>query len=148
MVLEAEMIEERVASCAGRNLRVAARAVTRYYDDVMRPSGLRVGQFSLLAIIKSNQPVTVTRLAGMAAMDRTTLTRNLKPLKNDGLIDIRIGADKRVREVVITKKGMMALRDALPLWEQAQNHMTEGLGAGHLSELLSGLSAAVEVANK
>ncbi len=147
MALVANTIEERVASCAGRNLRVAARAVTRYYDDVMRPSGLRVGQFSLLAIIKRSQPVTVTRLAELSAMDRTTLTRNLKPLEKDGLIDIRIGADKRVREIIITKKGKLALRHALPLWAQAQNHLTEGLGEVQLRQLLAALTAAVEVAS-
>jgi DNA-binding MarR family transcriptional regulator len=67
-------------------VRAAARLITNAYDDALRPSGLRVIQFALLAAIGAEQSVSITALARLIDMDRTTLSRNLKPLEKDGLI--------------------------------------------------------------
>jgi DNA-binding MarR family transcriptional regulator len=135
-----------VRNCTCFNLRKAARAVTQSYDDVLRPTGLRITQFSLLAVIHFAGTATISDLADMAVMDRTTLKRNLELLEREGLVRIRPGADARVREVTLTPAAEAKLTAALPYWAKAQDRMTTGLGKGRGERLLTDLSAAVAVA--
>ena len=116
--------------CACRNVRQAARAVTGLYDRILAPTGLRTTQVTLLVALEKAGPVPFTRLAGVLGMDRTTLTRNLEPLRRAGLLTLRPGQDRRVRLAAITDKGRKAVVGAIPLWEQAQRRITDGLGRG------------------
>ena len=129
--------------CACFSVRRAARAVTQLYDDMLRPSGLRATQFSLLAVIRLMGTGTITALADAAVMDRTTLTRNLKPLAEAGLVAVREGDDARVREVTLTAAGRARLAAAQPCWEQAQRRMTDALGGPRMDRLRADLSRAV-----
>jgi DNA-binding MarR family transcriptional regulator len=128
------------------NLRMAARAVTQAYDDILRPTGLRVTQLSLLQMLQIVGTVSVTRLAELAVMDRTTLARNLDLLKQQRLVRIQPGSDARVREVSLTDAAHKRLAAALPYWEQAQAEVTRKLGVARSDRLLSDLSAAVSAA--
>jgi DNA-binding MarR family transcriptional regulator len=87
--------------------------------------------------------MSVTDLARVLVMDRTTLTRNLRLLESEGLIRIRPGQDRRVREISLTNKGQETLERLFPLWEKAQMEMTRGLGQERLGRLLSDLASAV-----
>jgi DNA-binding MarR family transcriptional regulator len=127
-------------SCVCSNVRRTARAVTRLYDEALRPSGLTGPQFGLLAAVRVLGPVSVTRLAAGSDADRTTLTRNLKLLARDGFVQVETGRDQRTRQVGLTDKGREALARALPLWEQAQARVEEVLGAEQTAGLLSSLS--------
>jgi DNA-binding MarR family transcriptional regulator len=133
-------------SCACANLRGAARAVTRFYDDILRPSGLQVTQFTLLVRIALAGPAPITQLAEGLVMDRTTLTRNHKPLEKQGLIRVAVGEDQRLRLVSLTEQGQQALARALPLWEQAQAQAVNTLGAERFQALLGDLSAIASLA--
>ena len=139
-------VQERVQRCVCGNLRMAARLVTQRYDDALRPTGLRFMQFTLLARLRAADRLTMTELAQQMALDRTTLTRNLKPLIERGYAQIVSGKDRRERLVTLTDSGRVALRVALPHWEQAQNSMTAGLGEDATSALLGLLRAAGQVA--
>ena len=134
--------------CACANLRKAARVVTQRYDEIIRPSGLRGTQFGLLMAARALGPVTVTKLADKAMMDRTTLARNLRLLEKKGLIRIEPGKDQRIREVTLTKQGLEALTKALPFWEEAQARMVKGLGEERLNNLLENLEAMVSLVRK
>ena len=123
-------IEAIATLCACRNVRRAARAVTGLYDRVLAPTGLRATQVTLLVALEKAGPIPFTRLAGALGMDRTTLTRNLEPLRRTGLLTLRPGEDRRVRLAAITDKGRKAVVAAIPLWEQAQRQITDGLGRG------------------
>ena len=123
-------IEAIASLCACMNVRRAARAVTGLYDRVLAPTGLRATQVTLLVALEKAGPIPFTRLADVLGMDRTTLTRNIEPLRRAGLLTRRPGRDRRVRLAVITEKGRKTLSTAIPLWEQAQRQITEGLGAG------------------
>ena len=80
-------------------------------------------------------------------MDRTTLTRNLKPLENQGLIRVLPGkADRREREVTLTITGQDTLAEALPLWKKVQQHVVDELGQGRVTRLLKDLSVTIEMA--
>jgi len=135
-----------LAECVCSNIRKAARAVTQLYDGILKPSGLRVTQFALLAVLASAGPTTITRLGQILVMDRTTMTRNLKPLVNQGLITIEAGQDQRTRVVALTASGREALAKALPLWEKAQTRVVEGLGRQRWSTLQADLSAVIALA--
>jgi DNA-binding MarR family transcriptional regulator len=129
-------------------VRKAARAVTQLYEEVLRPSGLRATQFSLLMATRVLGPVTVVKLAQATVMDRTTLTRNLQILEKRGLIAINPGEDRREREVTLTASGMEALAAAIPLWEAAQNRVRQGLGEEKMHNLLDDLSEIISLAKK
>ncbi len=146
--LEITKCREMGRSCACYKVRKAARAVTKLYDDVLRPSGLRVTQFSLLMATRVMGPVTVVKLAQVMVMDRTTLTRNLQLLETRGLITIKPGEDRREREVNLTAAGMEVLTKAIPLWEEAQNRVKKGLGEERLHDLLRDLSEMISLLRK
>jgi DNA-binding MarR family transcriptional regulator len=131
-------------SCIGFNLRKTVRAVTQAYDDAFRPLGLRGTQFSLLAAIRVLGPITVNRLAEPIVMDRTTLTRNLRPLEKQGLVRINPGKDKREREVTLTTEGTKMLAQAVPIWKDVQARLTANMGKDRVTALLTGLRAAVD----
>jgi DNA-binding MarR family transcriptional regulator len=134
-------------TCACANLRGAARAVTRLYDDLLRPSGLQITQFTLLATIALAGTPPITQLAERLVMDRTTLTRNLKPLEKQGLIQVVAGEDQRLRLVSLTEPGRQALAKALPLWEQAQAQAVNALRAERFGALLADLSVIMGLAD-
>ncbi len=81
---------------------------------------MRGTQFTVLATLIQTGPLPMTRLAGMLGLERTTLTRNLKPLARAGLIGVGEESDRRVRLVEITPAGEAAARAALPIWKRAQ----------------------------
>lgn len=136
----------QVRHCACFNLRKATRAVTQYYDDLLRPSGLRTTQFSLLALLRLLGTASISELAEATVMDRTTLARNLDVLVGQRLVRIRPGADGRVREVSLTRAARKRLAAALPLWEKAQAQIAERLGAERMERILGDLSAAIAAA--
>ena len=87
----------------------------------MRESGVRGTQFTLLATLIQTGPIATTRLADFQGLERTTLTRNLRPLIRDGLVQIDEAEDRRVRKVAITPAGEEAARRAFPFWKKAQD---------------------------
>lgn len=115
-------------NCTCANLRMATRVVTQLYSSVLGPSGLKGSQFSLLSWLFRKGPLAMNELAGILVTDRTTLTRNLKPLERKGLVEIAPGEDRRVRMVSITGTGRAAYQRAQPLWAEAQAAMVERLG--------------------
>jgi DNA-binding MarR family transcriptional regulator len=134
---------EVASSCACFNIRKATRAVTQFYDDVLRPSDLRTTQFTLLVLLQGHGAMSINSLAEAAGTDRTTLTRNLAILEQRRLVRIRQGEDARVRMVELTATGDGAAAAAYPLWQKAQARVASGLGPQRLARLLSDLSAAV-----
>lgn len=106
--------------CACAAARRASRALSQRFDAELRGSGLRIMQFTALATLTQTGAMTMTRLADFMGLERTTLTRNLKPLLRDGLVELRQERDGRVRRVAITANGEAAARAAFPLWKKAQ----------------------------
>jgi DNA-binding MarR family transcriptional regulator len=146
--LEIAECKEIGRTCACFKVRKAARAITKLYEEVLRPSGLRATQFSLLMATRVMGPVTVLNLAQVTVMDRTTLTRNLQILEKRGLITIKPGEDRREREVTLTAAGIEVLTKAVPLWEEAQNRVKKGLGEEKLHNLLCDLSEMISLPSK
>ena len=124
--------------CTCFRLRSLSRVVTQIYDRALAPSGLKVTQYSLIAHARrprgSSAP-SVSELAQALYTDRTTLTRNLKPLQESGLIEVGAGADSRSRAVCVTTKGEAAYQEARALWRAAQDRMQRVCGAEKIAQL-------------
>ena len=127
-------------NCPLGHLRMATRMMEQIYDKILRPSGLRGSQLPVLAVTALIGPATISSLAERLVMDRTTLTRNLKPLEKRGLIKIAAGQDRRTREVSLTPEGEQVMTQVMPLWESSQKLVIEELGNRWHRELMETLS--------
>ena len=138
---EHDRLAQLAQACACMNLRRAARAISNYYDDLfLAACGLRATQVTQLVVLYLAGPQTINEIAGNLSLDRTTLARNLKPLEEAGVLKIAPGNDQRTRIVTLTKHGKNILLKALPVWEEAQSHMVQGLGEERFRSLLTQLS--------
>ncbi|HEY0235069.1 MAG TPA: MarR family transcriptional regulator, partial [Afipia sp.] len=106
----------------------AAHAATEMYDRALESSGLRVTMFRVLRRLEEADKPTISALARIVDLDRSTLGRNLKVLERDGLIAFSDGEDERAKIVKLTAKGKAALEKAKPLWRKAQARMRASLG--------------------
>ena len=138
------------AHCVCFNLRKTARAVTNLYEQIMQPVGLRATQFTLLMVLREiGEAVTITQLADAMVMDRTTLTRDLKPLERAGLLTVNVGEDRRTRCVQLTEAGYKRVIDGLPLWEKAQQQLImHGIGLDNWINLRQGLERVTEISRQ
>ena len=107
--------------CSCFYLRRAARLVTRQYAETMKSTGLKSGQFSILASLSLKSTQSITELAERMGLERSSLSRTLCPLEKDGLINITEEQEKGRRFVEITKQGRATYKKALPLWNEAQS---------------------------
>src|SRR5881275_1389238 len=111
---------ERLSPCVCSTLRMVSRAVTQLYDDVLRPSGLRVTQFSILGTIARMGEANLKQLEDTLAIYQTTLTRSLHLLERDRVIERVPHPDGRIKAMRLTSTGRRALEAARPLWGHAQ----------------------------
>ena len=139
---------ELFENCTCFNLRKAARAVTQMYDEALKPLGLRATQVSALAMISSEGPITMTILAKQMVMDRTTLTRNLKPLIAENMVKVIAGEDRRQREVQLTDFGQLHLDTAIPVWAKVQKSIVTTMGDKNWNTLMLDLRSAVNAVRK
>lgn len=126
--------------CLCLHLQRAARAVARLFDDALRPLNLTNGQYSLLISLNRPEPPRIGDVAPLLAMDRTTLTANLKPLERRGLVAVLTDPkDRRNRRLRLTDKGRELLIRAVPVWRQTHDGVDRILGTGDLSSLRADL---------
>jgi DNA-binding MarR family transcriptional regulator len=131
--------------CASFNFRRTARAVTRMYDAALQESGLRSTQFAILVGIAKNQPVSIGTLGDILIIDRTTLTRSLRLLKNEGLIAISDRSTMRQRFLALTPKGERTLARSLPAWRQAHARFVSTVGSDYWIDLRNELERLANV---
>jgi len=128
--------------CLCLHLQRAARAVARRFDTALRPLNLTSGQFSLLMSLNRKDPPSIGSVSALLAMDRTTLTANLKPLERRGLVKVCIDdADKRTRRVELTPAGRALLIVAVPIWKQTHGIVEKLLPRANCAELRVDLRA-------
>jgi DNA-binding MarR family transcriptional regulator len=111
-------------------LRSAARRVTEFYDSFLKPSGLTATQLSLLLRIQEQRKASINEIAAQMRVNRTTVTRCLKGLKESGFVQMRKSPeDRRALDLVVTGKGLRAAELAIPLWRKAQVAFDKANGA-------------------
>jgi len=125
---------------------MVSRAVTQLYDDILRPSGLRVTQFSILAAIARRGEANLRQLERALAIDQTTLTRSVNLLERDRMIERVPNPDGRVKAMRLTGKGKRLLDMARPLWAQAQDRVLRELGPSAWADAQRRLAHLLHVA--
>ena len=133
-------------TCLCVRVQRAARALARYFDDALRPVGLTHGQYSLLVALNQAEPPIMSEVSAALAMDRTTLTANLKPLERDGLVKIAVDQkDKRSRRLIITAKGKATLKAAFRIWKTAHAGLDNAVGVTRVDRLRADLRAVAQM---
>ena len=135
-----------INDCVCLKVRTAARAVTRVYDDALRPVGLRATQLSALVAVAASEAVSIAALSRLLGMDRSTLTRNLRPLEEKGLVALGPEGHHRSRTLSITSKGEQLVRKALPLWEKTQGRLRDELKKPHWTNFHAELDHVIKSA--
>ncbi|MFJ4989149.1 MarR family winged helix-turn-helix transcriptional regulator [Streptomyces sp. NPDC088732] len=131
-------------ACNSLALRKAARYLGATYDKALAPVGLRGTQFSILQKLSVLGEMTITGLADVIAMDRTTMASNLKPLVREGLVTVEPSpADRRARIVTLTPDGRSRVKAALPLWREVQTRFEESFGDAEAARLRTALEAVL-----
>jgi len=126
---------KQCSDCLCFAARRVARTVTQFYDAQLRGTGLRTTQFTLLSYLILAGSAPINAVSDYLGVERTTLTRNLKPLLALGYIRVESGEDRRVKLVSITSSGRAAAAGALPQWRKAQQAMSRRLRPAALQEL-------------
>lgn len=122
-------------ACYCLRARRASAAVTKFYDNILKPCGVTVSQYSLLLNISKAEYCSVKELADMAELDRSTLARNLKPLYQQGLVINTKEPGTRNSRLELTKAGKETVECAKQLWAEAQAAVKLKLGEGGLHAL-------------
>jgi DNA-binding MarR family transcriptional regulator len=130
--------------CTCFRVRRAARRVTQIYSQHLAPTGLKISQFSTLGYIAAQGPVSIGRLSELLATDRTTLTRNLRPLLAEGLVERASSGDKRRHDLVATPAGRAMFKRALPMWAAAEQEVREAMGTRLTADLHGTLERSME----
>jgi DNA-binding MarR family transcriptional regulator len=134
--------------CACANLRKAALVATQFYDGVLRPSGLRVTQFTLLQALNRAPGISQKNLAELLGIDSTTLTRTLAGLRRKGWLRSEIGTDRRELRLFLTAAGLREYKRVLPYWQAAQRRLRQALGEENWDQVMNAAERIAEVAAK
>ncbi len=116
--------------------RAVARKTTALYDNALAPAGVNLAQYSLLRRIERAGSPSLTELARLAELDRSTVGRNVRVLTRMGLVDLNGAADQREAAVDLTPQGVETLGAAVPLWTKAQHEIEAKIGGEHAKALL------------
>jgi len=123
-----EIAETTAAACIATRVRQLSRIVTRVFDDAMRPLNITGSQYTLLTQLASRDGITAVEIGHDLDIEKSTLSRNLKRLLALGLIIMDPPAGRRGRGLHLTAKGQVVIRDAYPVWQEAQRRATDVLG--------------------
>ncbi|MFZ0957006.1 MAG: MarR family winged helix-turn-helix transcriptional regulator [Candidatus Sulfotelmatobacter sp.] len=134
--------------CACASLRRAARVVTQFYDDALRPTGLRVTQFTLLQALRLAPGISQKELAGLLGIDSTTLSRTLALLRRRSWLRVQSGTDRREVRLALTPAGEREYKRVLPRWRLAQTRLRQALGEANWNQVMHAAARAAEVTPK
>lgn len=132
--------QNMLRDCICTRVRMSSRALTRLYDDMLRSTGLKSSQLPLLAAMHYGEFESISDLSRKLEMDRTTLTRNLRPLIAEGFVKLS-AARGRAKGVEITREGLAALSKAMPFWLEAQQRVLSHFGVERWRQLDAELQA-------
>jgi DNA-binding MarR family transcriptional regulator len=138
----------KLGPCDCSQARRFARKLSSLYDGLLSPEDLTITQFSLLADIERAGQVSHAVLAEKVGMERTTLTRNLRPLTRAKWVTAGTGKDRRQHLLQLTAAGRRKLVRSLPLWEEAQRQFLSQIGTESLQELRTLLTSSESAITK
>ena len=124
--MEPDVMQAR--SCVGARVRRTSRALTSFYNDRVKAAGIRITQWPILAALRAAGALTITELAEAVGTDQSTISRNIRPLVRDGLVDLSEETDGRKRHARLTPRGVAKFNEAYPLWKAAQDEVLAFVG--------------------
>ncbi len=139
----ADIAETTAGACLATRVRQLSRIITRVYDDAMRPLGITASQYTLLAQLAARDSITAVEIGHELDIEKSTLSRNLKRLLALGHIIMDPPAGRRGRGLHLTPKGQAILKDAFPIWQDAQMRAVSAMGA-ESRNVLDGLLSQAE----
>ncbi len=123
-----DIAETTAAACLATRVRQLSRIITRVYDDALRSLGITASQYTLLAQLASRDGITAVEIGHDLDIEKSTLSRNLKRLLALGHITMDPPAGRRGRGLHLTPKGQAVLKEAYPIWQDAQRRATTVMG--------------------
>jgi DNA-binding MarR family transcriptional regulator len=141
-----DIAETTAGACVATRVRQLSRIVTRVYDDAMRPLGITASQYTLLAQLAARDSITAVEIGHDLDIEKSTLSRNLKRLLALGHINMDPPAGRRGRGLHLTAKGQTVLREAFPIWQDAQKRTIGAMGGDSRSMLDNLLHQAEKLA--
>jgi DNA-binding MarR family transcriptional regulator len=135
-------------ACACANVRRASRVITQFYDSVFQAGGQSIAQFGLLHALSMSRIATQAQLGTILSIDPTTLSRTLRPLLRQKLIERIPGTDRREQYLQLTASGRKQLKKTLPHWLRAQARLRKSLGDENWNQMQKLLTRAVEATQK
>ena len=127
--LTSNNIDTIAKTCIAVRLRLLNRVVTNFYDDALRPLGLKVSQLNILIVAARLGLARPAQVCEILQLDTSTLSRNVKPLQAHGWLEVVPDEDARTQPFRLTPQGKRLIEKAVPAWEQAQRQATELLGS-------------------
>src|SRR5215831_5275268 len=121
-------IDTIAKTCVAVRLRLLNRVVTSFYDEALRPLGLKVSQLNILIVTAKLGLARPTQVCEILQLDTSTLSRNVKPLQAHGWLEVVPEEDARAQPFRLTAQGKRLVEKAVPAWEEAQRRATELLG--------------------
>ena len=137
---------EVVRVCAGINIRLAARRITRFLEARMEAADVSVAQFGLMAHIAAGGDDTIGALAERSGLEQSTLSRNLRGLERAGLVELAIvEKDLRRRAVWLTERGARRLQAVIPAWRRAHQALCAVVGSRDVQRIGAVAAALADV---
>lgn len=135
--------------CACATARQVARVITQFYDSRLRETGMEAPQFALLMTLHKQGPGSQAGLGRRYALDKTTVSRNLKWLEKQGWIAASAPADdRRQRQFTLTASGRRKLAETLPAWKKAQAELRSGMTTKQWDAMFHAFRAVAAAAQK
>jgi DNA-binding MarR family transcriptional regulator len=141
-----DIAESTAAACISTRVRQLSRIVTRVYDDALRPLGITASQFTLLTQLAQQDGITAVEIGHSLDIEKSTLSRNLKRLLALQLLTMDPPAGRRGRGLHLTPKGTAVIKQAYPVWMDAQSRTVTVMGAHSRSTLDDLLTQAEKLA--
>ncbi|KLE06700.1 MarR family winged helix-turn-helix transcriptional regulator [Aliarcobacter butzleri] len=126
------METKKTSICHCTNMRQISRKITNIYDEFLKPSNLNVTQYSLLSNLKRVQPIKMNDFSKVVKLDRTTLVRNLKPLINLSLIEIKSIDKSKAQLLELSQKGIELQNEGYKYWQKAQEYIEQTINHAEL----------------
>jgi DNA-binding MarR family transcriptional regulator len=121
-------IDTIAKTCIAARLRLLNRVVTGFYDEALRPLGLKVSQLNILIVTAKLGLARPAQVCEILQLDTSTLSRNVKPLQTHGWLEVVPEEDGRAQPFRLTARGTRLIEKAVPAWEEAQRQAVELLG--------------------
>lgn len=134
--------------CLCFNIRKASRIITQVYEDSLRELGYTPSQIMILSGIRDLHSTTINELARALCTDRTTVSRNLRPLMKDGLIKPCDCADRRAKAVMLTEKGSAVFEEAAGIWYRQHQKISKAVGAQRMAKFLKEVNDILALVQK